>query len=213
MPAVITPVGQCVIVQGVSWATYMCLVADFVDSSGTRMAYDQGTLEFMAPSFNHEQVADLLADVVKAVAEVRELDLVPAGSTTFKREDVERGFEPDASFYIQHAAAVHGHTAIDLDVDPPPDVIIEIDLSHPSLDKFPIYGALGVPEVWRYAEQQVHIYRRSDDTYTEMTSSTILPGVTYAHLTEFVQMRLELSRLTWIRRIRAWAESLPEEPS
>ena len=129
------------------------------------------------------------------------------------RGHIKRGFEPDASFYIQHAAAGHGHTAIDLDVDPPPDVIIEIDLSHPSLDKFPIYAALGVPEVWRYAEQQVHIYRRVDDTYTEMTSSAILPGVTNAHLTEFVQTGLELPRLTWIRRVRAWAESLPEEIS
>ena len=213
MPTVVAPIGQCVIVQGVSWETYTCLVADFADSRGVRMAYDQGTLEFMVPSLNHEQVADLLADIVKAVAEAHELDFVPAGSTTFKRQGVRRGFEPDASFYIQHAAAVQGHTTIDLDRDPPPDLIIEIDLSHPSLDKFPIYAALGVPEVWRYDGQQVYVYFRTEDTYIEVAVSAILPGITPAHLTELVQMGLELPRLTWIRRVRTWAASLPAEPS
>jgi len=155
----------------------------------------------MAPSFNHEHVADLLADVVKAVAEAQGLDVVPAGSTTFKREDVERGFEPDASFYLQQAAAVRGHTTIDLDVDPPPDLIIEIDLSHPSLDKFPIYAALGVPEVWRYAEQQVYILHRTADTYTAVPSSAVLPEVTSVHLTQWVQTGQETPRLAWIRHI------------
>jgi len=169
-------------------------------------------LELMAPSFNHEHVADLLADIVKAVAEAQELDFVPAGSTTFKREDVERGFEPDASFYLQHATAVRGQTVIDLDIDPPPDMIIEIDLSHPSLDKFPIYAALGVPEVWRYAGQQVHIYHRSEASYVEMPASTILPSVTSDYLTQWVQSGLELPRLAWIRRVRVWAAALNEAP-
>jgi len=212
MPTIVTPVGQCVIVRGVSWDTYTCLVADFVDSRGTRIAYDQGTLELMAPSFNHEHVADLLADVVKAVAEAQGLDLVPAGSTTFKRGDLARGFEPDASFYLQHAAAVRGHITIALDVDPPPDVIIAIDLSHPSLDKFPIYAALGVPEVWRYDGQRVHIAQRTADTYTAVPSSAVLPGVTSVHLTQWVQTGRELPRLAWIRRVRAWAASLAEAP-
>ena len=212
MPAMVMPVGQCVIVQGVSWGTYTCLLADFADSRGTRIAYDHGTLELMAPSFNHEHVADLLADVVKAVAEAQGLDVVPAGSTTFKREDVERGFEPDASFYLQQAAAVRGHTTIDLDVDPPPDLIIEIDLSHPSFDKFPLYAALGVPEVWRYAGQQVYISHRSADAYTLVPSSIVLPEVTSVHLMQWVQMGREMPRLAWIQRVRAWATSLTATP-
>jgi len=176
------------------------------------MAYDRGTLELMAPSFNHEHLADLLADIVKTVAEAQALDFVPAGSTTFKRGDVARGFEPDASFYLQHAAAVRGQTAIDLDVDPPPDIIIEIDLSHPSLDKFPIYAALGVPEVWRYDGQQVYIHHLAEASYTEVPASAVLPGVTCTDLTQWVQTGLELPRLTWIRRVRAWAVSPGEAP-
>ena len=210
MPAVIAPIGQRVIVQGVSWATYTSLVADFADSRGTRMAYDQGTLEFMSSSFNHEQIADFLVDVVKAVAEAQGLDFVPAGSMTCKRDDVERGFEPDASFYLQHAAAVQGQTTINLDADPPPDMIIEVDLTHPSLDKFPIYAALGVPEVWRYVGHQVLIYRLVDAAYQQVDASMALAGVTPERLTEWVLMGLEQSRLTWIRRLRAWSESLVE---
>jgi len=208
MPAVVTPVGQCVIVQGVGWDTYTCLLADFADSSGTRIAYNQGTLEIMAPSFKHEQAADLLSDIVKAVAEAQALDVVPAGSTTFKREDVERGFEPDASFYVQHAADIRGLSTVDLAVDPPPDVIIEIDLTHPSLDKFPIYAALGVPEVWRHDGTQTHIYRRADEAYTEVPSSAVLPDVTTASLTQMVHLGLELPRQVWIGRVRDWVESL-----
>ena len=208
MPAVVTPVGQCVIVQGVGWDTYTCLLADFADSSGTRIAYNQGTLEIMAPSFKHEQAADLLSDIVKAVAEAQALDVVPAGSTTFKREDVERGFEPDASFYVQHAADIRGLSTVDLAVDPPPDVIIEIDLTHPSLDKFPIYAALGVPEVWRHDGTQIHMYRRLDEAYTEVPSSAVLLGVTTASLTQMVHLGLELPRQVWIGRVRDWVESL-----
>lgn len=212
MPALVTPVGQNVIIQGVSWDSYTCLVADFSNSSGTRMAYDQGTLELMSPSFNHEQVADLLADIVKTIAEAQERDFIPAGSTTFRREDVERGFEPDASFYIEQVVVVRGRTKIDLDVDPPPDLIIEIDLTHPSLDKFPIYAALGVPEVWRYEAEHVHLYRCTDETYNEVTSSTIFPGVTPVLLTELIQVGLASPRPTWIKRVRTLAESLAESP-
>jgi Uma2 family endonuclease len=208
MSALATPVGQCVIVQGVGWDTYACLLADFADSRGIRVPYDQGTLEIMAPSFKHEQAADLLSDVVKAVAEAQALDVVPAGSTTFKRQDVERGFEPDASFYVQHAADIRGHATLDLAVDPPPDVIIEIDLPHPSLDKCPIYAALGVPEVWRHDGRQIHMYRRLDEAYTEVPSSAVLLGVTTASLTQMVQLGLELPRQVGIGQVRAWAESL-----
>jgi Uma2 family endonuclease len=202
-------VNQPVIVQGVSWETYTRLLADFTDSRGLRLAYDQETLELMAPSFNHEQMADFLVDVVKAVAEAQGRDFVSAGSTTFKRQDMRRGFEPDASFYLQHAAAVQGRTTIDLTVDPPPDLIIEIDLSHSSLDKLPIYAALGVPEMWRYDGQQVHIHHRVATTYTPVLTSVVLPGVSSADLTRWVQAGVELARLPWMRQVRSWAASLP----
>jgi Uma2 family endonuclease len=162
----------------------------------------------MAPSFAHERPAHLLAQIVDILAETRHLDLIGAGSTTFKREDVTRGFEPDASFYIQHAADVRNNTEIDLHHDPPPDLVIEIDITYPSLNKLPVYAALGVPEVWRYTEQQVLLYRRGPDGYTIVEASTILSGVTSRSLTQLVETGLNTLRPTWLRSVRAWAESL-----
>jgi len=208
MATVISPTDRRVIIKGVSWGTYERLRADFGDSHATRLSFDQGTLEIMAPSFAHERPAHLLIQIVEMLAEVRAMDLIGSGSTTFKREDVARGFEPDASFYIQHAADVRGNTEIDLHHDPPPDLVIEIDITHPSLDKLPIYAALGVPEVWRYAEQRVLIYQRSADRYAIVDTSTVLPGVTSHHLTQLVETGYDMPRPAWLRSVRTWAAGL-----
>jgi Uma2 family endonuclease len=165
MATVLSPTDQPVIITGVSWQTYERLLADFQDSHAARMAFDQGTLEIMAPSFAHERPLHLMVQIVEMIAEVRDADLLSAGSTTFKREDLGRGFEPDASFYIQHAGDVHSRAAIDVASDVPPDLVIEIEITYPSLDKFPIYATIGIPEVWRYAEERVVIYRHHGDGY------------------------------------------------
>ena len=208
MATVISPADRRVIIEGVSWATYERLLADFGESHTARVAFDRGTLEIMAPSFAHERPAHLLGQIVGILAEVRDLDLIGAGSTTFKREDVARGFEPDASFYIQHAADVRGNTEIDLHSDPPPDLVIEIAITHPSLDKLPLYAALGIPEVWRYAGQQVVIYLREAERYAVADTSVALPGVTSHQITELVASGYDLPRPAWLRSIRALAESL-----
>jgi len=208
MATVISPTDRRVIIEGVSWATYERLLADFGESHTARVAFDRGTLEIMAPSFAHERPANLLSQIVAILAEVRDMDLIGAGPTTFKREDVARGFEPDASFYIQHAADVRGNTEIDLHSDPPPDLVVEIDITHPSLDKLPLYATLGVPEVWRYTGQQVLIYRRDAEGYAVVDTSMILPGVTGNHLTQLVASGYGLPRPAWLRSIQTWAEGL-----
>src|SRR5207244_6880756 len=93
---------------------------------------------------------EILADIVKIALEELDQDFVGAGSTTFKREDLKRGFEPDTSFYIQNAERVLGKKRLDMEIDPPPDIVIEIDVANNSPDKLSVYSALGVPEVWRY---------------------------------------------------------------
>jgi Uma2 family endonuclease len=209
MATVLSPTDRRVIITGVSWQTYERLLVDFGDSHAARVAFDQGTLEIMAPSFAHERPLQLLVQIVEILAEVRDMDMVSAGSTTFKREDLGRGFEPDASFYIQHARDVRGNAEIDLGSDPPPDLVIEIDIPHPSLDKFPIYAAIGVPKVWRYAERGVSIYRRHADGYAVEDRSTVLSGVTSHQLTQLAVTGYEMPRPVWLRHVRAWAEDLP----
>ena len=142
--------GQCVVLHGVSWATYECLLADFQDSHAAYFTYDRGVLEIMVLSFEHEKLNRLIHDLFTVIALEMNLEFVNAGSTTFKRIDLSRGSEPDTCFYIQHAEQVQDKDNIDLSVDPPPDLVIEIDITSPSLDKLPIYAQIGVPEIWRY---------------------------------------------------------------
>jgi Uma2 family endonuclease len=194
---------QRILLPGVRWCTYEALLADMDDTPAARLAYDHGTLEIMVPSFSHEQLNRLLAAIVEALAMGMHLDFINAGSTTFKREDVARGFEPDSCFYLQHVDAVRGHITIDLATDPPPDLLIEIDITHPSLDKLPIYAVIGVPEVWRYDGQRMIIYCLGDGTYSVVDTSVVLPGVTTQQLAHFVLLSTTMPRHAWFAAIQS----------
>ena len=116
---VIQPVDQPVLMDGVSWDTYESLLADGGDHRRTRMTFDQGVLEIVTPSYEHEHVENIVTKVAEALMNARRQDYAQAGSTTFKSERFERGFGPDASYYVEHAAQVQGLTRIDLQTDPP----------------------------------------------------------------------------------------------
>ena len=111
------------------------LLSDFQDSHAAHFTYDRGILEIMVLSFKHETVNRTLAQLVSVIAEEMQVDIINAGSTTFKRRDIAQGFEPDSCFYIQNEGRISGKAEIDLDVDPPPDLIIEIDITSPLLNK------------------------------------------------------------------------------
>jgi Uma2 family endonuclease len=198
---------RCFILSGISWETYERLLADMQDSHAAHFAYDQGMLEIMAPSHEHESLKHVIAMLVEILAEEMEVDIHGGGSTTFRRKDLARGFEPDACFYIQHAELVRGKKQIDLAQDPPPDLIIEIDITRPSLNKFPIFAALGIPEVWRYDGARVAIFRLVDNDYVDRPESVALPKVTSAILTEFIDASKQLKRPVWLRQVRARARS------
>jgi len=132
--------------HGISWETYERLLAEHQESSGTHFTYDRGRLEIMVLSAKHEAAKHVLTLLVEILAEELNVDVYGLGSTTFRRADLERGFEPDACFYIQREALVRGKDEIDLTVDPPPDLVIEIDITSPSLNKFPLFAALGISE-------------------------------------------------------------------
>jgi Uma2 family endonuclease len=197
---------QRILLSGIRWCTYEALLADLGDSPATRLAYHQGLLEIMVRSFSHEQLNRLLASIIEALAMSMQRDFINAGSTTFKRADVERGFEPDSCFYLQHVDTIRGQTTIDLATDPPPDLVIEIDITHPSLDKLPIYAAIGVPEVWRSDGQQVVIYRLETGTYTAANSSEVLPGITAHQVMSFLTLSSTMPRHAWFAAIQAQAQ-------
>lgn len=159
MATVSTSLDQIVVLRGVRWATYESLLADLVASSAPRLTFDPGDLEIRSLSAGHERLNRLLASFVEEASLALGIDVESFGSTTFKRDDLERGFEPDSCFYIANADRVLGRRKIDLRKDPPPDLVIEIDITSASVRKFPIYAQVGVPEIWRYEGETLAMFK------------------------------------------------------
>lgn len=196
------PAGQRVLLSNISWKTYESLLEDHLSSSAPRFAYDRGALEIMNPSPEHERANRRLAQLVLAICEVWELDAEDFGSTTYKREDVERGFEPDSCFYIENEPLVRDKTSLDLDVDPPPDLVIEIDVTSFSLNKLPLYASIGVPEVWRYENGEIEVLLLDGESYRKLERSERLAGVRAATLTDLMRKSKSLRRTEWLKQVR-----------
>lgn len=197
------------ILSNISWETYESLVSDKNGPIGARVTYDGGMLQLMSPGPDHEVRNRKLAYVIETLAVEWNIEFEALGSTTFKRADLFKGFEPDSCFYIQNVAAVRGKKEIDLLVDPPPDLVIEIDITNPSLDKFPIFAAVGVPEVWQYRNKVVTLFERRVDHYIEADHSQAFPTLTSVILTKFLDDSERLGRVEWARSLRAWAKANP----
>ena len=146
-----------------------------------------------------------LATAWRLAARGATVDVFDAGSTTFRREDLRRGFEPDGCFYIRHERRIRGKQRIDLTVDPPPDLVIEVDVTSTSLDKLPIYAQIGVPEVWRHDGETPAILRLEGERYGIATASWVLPPLTADVLSDFVAASRARGRTVWMRAVRAWA--------
>jgi Uma2 family endonuclease len=159
----------------------------------------------MSPSSEHERYNRTVAQIVEELAVEMDMNIDSLGSTTFRREDIDRGFEPDSCFYIQNVARVRGKKRIDLSADPPPDLVIEIDITSPSLDKFPIFAQAGVPEVWRFDGGRLAIYELSGSAYLERDASIAFPAITASDVTTFVRESETMDRPEWVRKLRSWA--------
>jgi Uma2 family endonuclease len=203
----IAPPEQRVILENVSWETYERLLAESIESAGTRFTYDDGALEIMVVSIAHEYPNRTLALLVEIVAMETERSLHRAGSTTFKRKDLLKGFEPDSCFYISHAEQARGREELDPVTDPPPDLVIEVDITRSSLSRFPIFAALGVPEVWRFDGDRVTMYRLESGRYVEIEASLALPPLTASQSTVFLDESRREKSTVWFRRVQEWARS------
>ncbi|MDF2758678.1 MAG: hypothetical protein K0S99_1310 [Thermomicrobiales bacterium] len=189
----------------VSWETYERLLADDEERRVPRMTYDQGVLELVTPSLPHEKDALTIARIVDIIAAIIGVPILSAGGTTYRRNDLERGFEPDASFYIQNEAQVRDRSGIDLSADPPTDVVLEMEMSRSALDKLPLFASMGIPEVWRCDGQRVTIFILEQDRYRESSNSLALPVLTSDILTRFLaESRTALSP-DWFQAVSDWA--------
>ena len=197
MTTVLSPPEQRVVLRNVSWETYERLLSENSESSSPRFTYDQGDLEIMTLSPPHEWYSGLIADLVKLLARELRIDILDLGSTTFKRQDAERGFEPDKCFYVRHVLQMRGKEKIDLTFDPPPDIVVEVEVTRPSISKFPICAQLGIPEIWTYDGSRLLMYRLGGSEYAETPSSQFLPGLTETQVTEFLELGKSMDSVTW----------------
>ena len=192
-----------VVLQGISWQTYQALLLDLGDHRASRLAYDRGVLEITMPSDRHETHTKLLERMIETLTEELDLPIKGFRSTTLNREDLQRGAEPDSCYYIQNCDRIQGRT-IDLLVDPPPDLVLEVDITSPSTHKLQIYHQLVVPEIWRYVDGAVQILQRQAEAYSPCSTSPTFPFVSANLLNQFLQQSESQDDTTFIRSWRSW---------
>jgi Uma2 family endonuclease len=198
--------GQCLRLSGIDWQTYSRLLYVFAERPGIRLTYDRGELEIMTPLLQHDDVSRFFGTLVFVLTEELGLPLKHGGSTTLRRRLKQRGIEADECFWIANAHRMAGRRRLDLRRDPSPDLAIEVDVTHGSLDRLGIYAALKVPEVWRLDGDALTFHVLGEDgTYTTVDRSRAFPRVAPADLLGFLQQARQASDENMvIRQFREW---------
>ncbi len=207
MPAIIAPPEERVLLHNITWETYERLIEEAGEACGTRFTFDRGELEIITVSIGHEAPNRALAAIAEIVAEETGRDFRRGGSTTFKRKDLSKGFEPDSCFYFRNAAAIRRRGQLDLGTDPPPELIIEVDITRSSLDRFAIFAEMGVAEIWRYDGRRVRFHTLAENAYREISDSQVLPPMTSDQATVFVERDSRDEAIVWLRAVREWVRS------
>lgn len=190
-----------VILKGVSWSTFKALLADVGDDRAWRIAYDEGVLEIRMPLEEHEEPKRLIESFVEAIVDELEIELRSLGSLTLEREDLTRAVEPDSCFYIQNESLVRGRN-INLPNDPPPDLAIESDYTNSSVNKFTIYAAIGVPEIWRYRRESLQVYQLVEGKYEVCESSLAFRFLPVAEIPGFIEQSRTVGQRAAVRLFR-----------
>lgn len=195
--------GQQLLLKNVSWQMYENILEELGEGRAARINYYQKMLEIVTPLPEHEDDKVMIGDLVKALLEELDIEFRSLASTTFKSEAMAAGVEADDCFYIQNEAVIRGKKRIDLTVDPPPDLAIEIDIT--SRTRFNNYEALGVPELWRYDGQSLEINVLENGKYKESNISRNFPQLPLVDvIPQYVEQSKVVGRNTTIRALRNW---------
>jgi Uma2 family endonuclease len=199
------PAGATLRMDDVTWEEYEQLLADLGDGYAARIFYDQGKMEIVAPTSIHERPKSIITRLVTVLSDELDIDVEGCGSTTFREKLKAKGAEPDDCFYVQNASSVIGkEEEIDLRYDPPPDIVVEVDRTSASLNKFNIYSALGVPEIWRIKGRSLAIYLRGENGYEQSATSRAFPLLSAQTLSEFMAKGLVEGERKTARAFRDW---------
>lgn len=196
--------GNGVVLQGITWKAYKTL-CDGVTDERVRMTYDRGKLEIMVVSTEHERLKTLLHLLITALAAGLRKLIGGFGSFTHQREDLARALEPDLCFYLRNLKKVRGKKLIDLMVDPPPDLAVEIEISRRVLDRLGLLAALGIPEVWRFDGKAIKVLVLQGNVYEESPTSLAFPGIDVKKLVPFLMIADSADDNAMMDKVRAWA--------
>jgi Uma2 family endonuclease len=196
---------QSLLLHDVDWQTYARLLRVFAERPGFRLTYDRGSLEIMSPSNLHEREKYLLGRFIDVLIDELQLPARGGESTTLRRRKKRRGLEPDKCYWIASEPRIRGKQAIDLRVDPPPDLAIEVDVTRSSLNRMSIYAALGVPEVWRLTDQGLTFQvLGTGGQYAASGHSLAFPMVAPADLLNFLNLQATQDDTNIAAGFRAW---------
>ncbi|MGK7893055.1 MAG: Uma2 family endonuclease [Xenococcus sp. (in: cyanobacteria)] len=195
--------GQTSLLTNITWSEFEQMLEELGEHRSARLSYSQGYLEIMVPLLEHEKDKEIISYMVQILLETLSIDFEALGSTTFKNAEMKQAVEPDACFYINNYQAVIGKNKLDLTIDPPPDLAIEIDIT--SRTKLDNYRLLKVPELWRYHQTGLHIYLLKGDNYQESSDSAIFPTIPVIELVnQTVKESQRLGRSQGIKEFKNW---------
>ncbi|NJO17952.1 MAG: Uma2 family endonuclease [Thioploca sp.] len=200
------PEPQSTVLSPISWQTYESLLKDLEEEDQVQLTYDQERLEIiMSPLLlPHERYSTLIHDFIRILGDELALDICSLGSTTLRRQDLQCGLEPDKSYYIQHENQVRDQQILDLTQLPPPDLVVEVDMTNPSLKKLPIYLVLGVPELWRYDGEMFDIYQKIDNDYVKCEVSLVFNLPLCTIIPELLKKSFRISERIVLSEFRQW---------
>jgi Uma2 family endonuclease len=201
----LTPPAEIIHLSGISWETYETLLEEMSDRR-LRLTYNRGNLEIMAPSTGHERFKKVAGRFVETMAEELHIRIEPLGSTTFKRPKLS-GAEPDECFYIYNIDAVRGKKRLDLNEDPAPDLVVEIDVTSSSQNRLQVYADLGVAEVWIYNGESLVIQQLQNDAYITSPTSQFFMNIPIPEIAVFLQQAGQTDYLELVKAFRNWVRS------
>lgn len=190
----------------VDYKTYADLIERFPERRNPRLTFDRGVLEVM-PLPQHDISERLIDSIVSIITEELEIDYANYGSSTQNRAKLDRGFEPDSSFYLGENAELMRYRDRFLETDPPPDLVFEVDITHSSLNKFPLMAGFGVKEIWRYEKKRLKIWQLKAGEYVESEFSQFFPNLSAQVLNQFIADSKNQSSLKWNKQVRYWIQT------
>jgi Uma2 family endonuclease len=205
----LAPPAEIIHLSGISWKTYETLLEEMSDRR-LRLTYNRGNLEIMAPSTGQERFKKVAGRFVETIAEELQIRIEPLGSTTFKRPQLS-GAEPDECFYIDNIEAVRGKKRLDLNEDPAPDLVIEVDVTSSSQNRLQVYADLGVAEVWVYNGESLLIQQLQNGTYITSPTSQFFPNLPILEIAIFLQQAGQTDYLELVKAFRNWVRSQLEK--